>query len=91
MLQRSDPNYKLYNCTEGGARIEGTTEIPFKEMADKIIAKGKKKSFKPISPISKEKQEQHLKKAIKNITGIFKTGNSKPWWLSHGCVDDKAS
>lgn len=75
MLQRSNPDYKLYNCTEGGARIEGTTEIPFKEMAEKIIAEGKKKNFKPILPISKEKQEEHLKKAIKNITKIFKTGH----------------
>ncbi len=32
-----------YNCTEGGARIDGTIEIPFKDAIDKLIDKNFKK------------------------------------------------
>ncbi|HHD0449845.1 TPA: motility associated factor glycosyltransferase family protein [Campylobacter jejuni] len=34
-----------YNCTEGGARIEGTIEKPFKEMCETLLKEDLKKPF----------------------------------------------
>jgi hypothetical protein len=50
----------VYNCTEGGAYIDGAEHIPFKEFLEKI--EKKKKDTIECSKVSKEKQERLLKR-----------------------------
>ncbi|AJC84040.1 motility accessory factor [Campylobacter peloridis] len=53
-----------YNATEGGARIEGTIEKPFKEICESIINKEYTKSFEKLSSPNKKDIYQNLKKAL---------------------------
>ena len=54
---------KSYNCTEGGARIEGSIEKPFKELCEEFLAKqpDKKPLPKPAKPTRKQSGEYMLK------------------------------
>ena len=54
---------KSYNCTEGGARIEGSIEKPFKELCEEFLAKqpDKKPLPKPAKPTRKQSGEFMLK------------------------------
>lgn len=58
---------KTYNCTEGGARIEGTIEKPFKEICE-ILAKQKDKpKFAKIKKPTKKQSGETMLKAYKMI------------------------
>jgi len=50
------------NCTEGGARIHGTTEIPFADAVEKYIDKNKKKELISLEKPSQSSIDQNLKK-----------------------------
>ncbi|QKF56734.1 motility associated factor glycosyltransferase family protein [Campylobacter ornithocola] len=56
---------KTYNATEGGARIEGSIEKPFKELCEELLREDKPylKHFK----ITQAKLSKNLEKAAKNI------------------------
>ncbi|ELT3838833.1 motility associated factor glycosyltransferase family protein [Campylobacter jejuni] len=60
-----------YNCTEGGARIEGTAEKPFKEMCETLLKEDLKKPFDLPKILenneTKNKFLQTQKLLIKNI------------------------
>ncbi|SUX00690.1 Motility accessory factor 3 [Campylobacter jejuni subsp. doylei] len=60
-----------YNCTEGGARIEGTIEKPFKEMCEALLKEDLKKPFdKPKILENKETKNKFLqtqKLLIQNV------------------------
>ncbi|MDD3467518.1 MAG: DUF115 domain-containing protein [Campylobacterales bacterium] len=61
---------RAYNCTEGGARIDGTIEIPFKEAIDTIVDKSFYK--RPIilqkpSPETYEVLISHIHKNMKTM------------------------
>lgn len=56
-----------YNCTEGGARIKNTTEMPFKEACEKFIDKQDKKHFEKLENDNEMKQNQNLLKAYAKI------------------------
>ncbi|EAB5198303.1 motility associated factor glycosyltransferase family protein [Campylobacter jejuni] len=60
-----------YNCTEGGARIEGTIEKPFKEMCENLLKEDLKKPFDLPKILenneTKNKFLQTQKLLIKNI------------------------
>ncbi|EQA4659046.1 motility associated factor glycosyltransferase family protein [Campylobacter jejuni] len=60
-----------YNCTEGGARIEGTVEKPFKEMCETLLKEDLKKPFDLPKILenneTKNKFLQTQKLLIKNI------------------------
>ena len=59
---------KIYNATEGGARIESAIEKPFKELCENLLACKKDKKFKKLKVLStKEQLELGVKvyKAIK--------------------------
>lgn len=49
-----------YNCTEGGARIEGSIEKPFKEVCEELLSFNYTKNLKKISYLSLEEQEKKL-------------------------------
>ncbi|EHG5101917.1 TPA_asm: DUF115 domain-containing protein [Campylobacter jejuni] len=58
---------KTYNATEGGARIEGTIEKPFKEICQTLLKKDLKKPFAKIPKLSKNQRDKLMLKAYKNI------------------------
>ena len=76
MLQRSDPNYKLYNCTEGGARIEGAIELPFKELLEKEVFKETKMQLPLPNKLNDKQKEAKYKKFSKRIKATLKYGES---------------
>ncbi|EIT5279143.1 motility associated factor glycosyltransferase family protein, partial [Campylobacter jejuni] len=53
-------NYHIttYNCTEGGARIEGTIEKPFLWACENLLDKDLNKPFEKLEPLSLNKQNE---------------------------------
>lgn len=70
--------YKIdvINCTEGGARIHGTREMPFYELA-KIIDKDRPKSPIRLSLPSDELIEEHTQQAKEKILDLLTYGAEK--------------
>ncbi|EMT5120122.1 motility associated factor glycosyltransferase family protein [Campylobacter jejuni] len=62
-------NYHIttYNCTEGGARIEGTIEKPFLWACENLLDKDLNKPFKKLEPLSLNKQNEFLLKAYYKV------------------------
>ncbi|EAL9698979.1 DUF115 domain-containing protein [Campylobacter jejuni] len=56
-----------YNCTEGGARIEGTIEKPFKKTCEALLKNNLNKNFPKIDPLSSHKQNELLLKCYYKI------------------------
>ncbi|EAL5039957.1 DUF115 domain-containing protein [Campylobacter jejuni] len=56
-----------YNCTEGGARIEGTIEKPFKEICETLLKEDLKKPFPKVEALNKDKQDELLLKSYYKI------------------------
>ncbi|EAL4710671.1 DUF115 domain-containing protein [Campylobacter jejuni] len=56
-----------YNCTEGGARIEGTIEKPFLWACENLLDKDLDKPFEKLEPLSLNKQNEFLLKAYYKI------------------------
>ncbi len=62
-------NYYIttYNCTEGGARIEGTIEKPFLWACENLLDKDLNKPFVKLEPLSLNKQNEFLLKAYYKV------------------------
>ncbi|ENT9939367.1 DUF115 domain-containing protein, partial [Campylobacter coli] len=58
---------KIYNCTEGGARIEGTIEKPFLWACENLLDKDLNKPFEKLEPLSLNKQNEFLLKAYYKV------------------------
>ncbi len=58
---------KIYNCTEGGARIEGTIEKPFLWACENLLDKDLNKPFVKLEPLSLNKQNEFLLKAYYKV------------------------
>ncbi|MFU9908598.1 motility associated factor glycosyltransferase family protein [Campylobacter jejuni] len=58
---------KVYNCTEGGARIEGTIEKPFLWACENLLHKDLNKPFEKLEPLSLNKQNEFLLKAYYKV------------------------
>ncbi|MFB1646084.1 motility associated factor glycosyltransferase family protein [Campylobacter molothri] len=56
-----------YNCTEGGARIEGAIEKPFKELCETLLKEDLKKPFPKVEALSKDRQDELLLKSYYKI------------------------
>ena len=56
-----------YNCTEGGARIEGTIEKPFLWACENLLDKDLNKAFEKLEPLSLNKQNEFLLKAYYKV------------------------
>ncbi|EOX5951423.1 motility associated factor glycosyltransferase family protein, partial [Campylobacter coli] len=61
-----------YNCTEGGARIEGTIEKPFLWACEKLLYKDLNKPFEKLEPLSLNKQNEFLLKAYYKVCKSIK-------------------
>ncbi|EDC4805004.1 motility associated factor glycosyltransferase family protein, partial [Campylobacter jejuni] len=58
---------KVYNCTEGGARIKGTIEKPFLWACENLLDKDLNKPFEKLEPLSLNKQNEFLLKAYYKV------------------------
>ncbi|EAH5485267.1 DUF115 domain-containing protein, partial [Campylobacter coli] len=56
-----------YNCTEGGARIEGAIEKPFLWACENLLDKDLDKPFEKLYPLSKDKQDELILKAYYRV------------------------
>ncbi|EOY5110420.1 motility associated factor glycosyltransferase family protein [Campylobacter coli] len=56
-----------YNCTEDGARIEGTIEKPFLWACENLLDKDLNKPFEKLEPLSLNKQNEFLLKAYYKV------------------------
>ncbi|EAL0061132.1 motility associated factor glycosyltransferase family protein [Campylobacter lari] len=65
IAQKKD--FKFYNATEGGARIEGTIEKPFKECCEEFLDENLTKPFEKPSPLDKNVQDDLLLQSYKII------------------------
>ncbi|EAH9416582.1 motility associated factor glycosyltransferase family protein [Campylobacter lari] len=65
IAQKKD--FKFYNATEGGARIEGTIEKPFKECCEEFLDEKLTKPFEKPSPLDKNTQDDLLLQSYKVI------------------------
>ncbi len=63
---------KVYNCTEGGARIEGTIEKPFLWACENLLHKDLNKPFEKLEPLSLNKQNEFLLKAYYKVCKSIK-------------------
>ncbi|EOV3478153.1 DUF115 domain-containing protein, partial [Campylobacter coli] len=61
-----------YNCTEGGARIEGTIEKPFSWACENLLDKDLNKPFVKLEPLSLNKQNEFLLKAYYKVCKSIK-------------------
>ncbi len=61
-----------YNCTEGGARIEGTIEKPFLWACKNLLDKDLNKPFEKLEPLSLNKQNEFLFKAYYKVCKSIK-------------------
>lgn len=57
----------VYNCTEGGARIKGAIEEPFKKICEKFLTKDLKKPFISLENPTSNKQNELMLKAYTKI------------------------
>ncbi|HEB7561727.1 TPA: motility associated factor glycosyltransferase family protein [Campylobacter coli] len=58
---------KVYNCTEGGARIEGAIEKPFLWACENLLDKDLNKPSEKLEPLSLNKQNEFLLKAYYKV------------------------
>ncbi|CAD7288022.1 hypothetical protein LMG7974_00793 [Campylobacter majalis] len=58
---------KTYNCTEGGARINGCIEKPFNEIVDEILSSKKPKKLKHIKKANQKEIDKNLLTSYKYI------------------------
>lgn len=73
-MTKRDGTWCVYNCTEGGARIEGTIEKPFKDLVDEILSNNQLKIITPVDKISPKITEKNIQKVSKKIKTFIKVG-----------------
>ncbi|QOR01346.1 motility associated factor glycosyltransferase family protein [Campylobacter sp. 2014D-0216] len=67
---------KIYNATEGGARIEGTIEKPFKELCENLLKEDLKKPFPKLQNPKRKDSEELMLQAYKQIKQNIKTSQA---------------
>lgn len=65
---------KTINATEGGARIGGAIEMPFKEVCERVIDRNHKKSQIEVPYPTKEEYEKALAHANRKIDDMLEVG-----------------
>ncbi|AJC84039.1 motility accessory factor [Campylobacter peloridis] len=68
-IYKNTKGIKTFNATEGGARIEGAIEKPFKEICEELLI-FQKSNLKPLK-ITQSKIGSNLKKSKKNIESML--------------------
>ena len=73
-IKSADENIQIYNCTEGGARIAGTIEVPFKEILEKEVLTEIKPHFSLPKKLNDRQKEAKYKKYSKHVKSTLKYG-----------------
>ena len=73
-IKSADENIQIYNCTEGGARIAGTIEAPFKEILEKEVLTEIKPHFSLPKKLNDRQKEAKYKKYSKHVKSALKYG-----------------
>ena len=68
--EAKEDGVSTFNCTEGGARIEGAIEIPFKEFINTYVKNIPKKNIK-LRKLSEKTINKNLKKAYKKTLDML--------------------
>ncbi|WP_243708226.1 hypothetical protein [Campylobacter volucris] len=63
---------KIYNATEGGARIEGSIEQPFKKLCEDLLKEKIDKNFKKLDNLKYTKKQEYLLKTYHQINLLLK-------------------
>ncbi len=66
-----------YNCTEGGARIEGTIEKPFLWACENLLDKDLNKPFEKLEPLSLNKQNDFYLRLIIKFIKVLNDGKGE--------------
>ena len=72
-----DYKVKVYNATEGGARIHGMIEKPFSELVDEILAENTTKSVIIPKPVGLQAAKSKIKSQKELIESFIKYGLEK--------------
>lgn len=65
-----------YNATEGGARIEGAIEKPFRECCEEFLTKDVKKPLPLPKPLLRERQNELMLKSYKKLKSYISLSDS---------------
>lgn len=63
---------KTYNCTEGGARVEGAVEIPFKQACEQFLTQKISKPFATLPRLDEKEVLKLLKKTKNHLESALK-------------------
>ncbi|MBS4329443.1 motility associated factor glycosyltransferase family protein [Campylobacter vulpis] len=72
IIEASKKGIKIYNATEGGARIQGAIEKPFKQCCEEFLSKELSKPLPPLQNASCNKQDEWLLKAFAKVLKAVK-------------------
>lgn len=72
-----DYKFKVYNATEGGARIHGTIEKPFSELVDEILAENSIKEIIKPMPINPQDAKDQIKRQKELVEDLIRYGVEK--------------
>lgn len=72
-----DYKFKVYNATEGGARIHGTIEKPFSELVDEILAENSIKEIIKPKPINPQDAKDQIKRQKELVEDLIRYGVEK--------------
>lgn len=74
-VRKNKDKLRLINSTEGGARIHGFEEIPFKDEVA-LMLKEKKPVFARLEPFDAQKQQAKLEKFSKHLNAVMRYGKT---------------
>ncbi|EOA2862453.1 motility associated factor glycosyltransferase family protein [Campylobacter upsaliensis] len=76
LIYLSKNSCKTYNATEGGARIEGAIEKPFKELCETLLTKDIKKPLPKPKALSRNKQNELMLQSYKKLKSFIKSSEN---------------
>ena len=76
LIYLSKNSCKTYNATEGGARIEGAIEKPFKELCETLLTKDIKKPLPKPKALPRNKQNELMLQSYKKLKSFIKSSEN---------------
>ncbi|MEB2831596.1 motility associated factor glycosyltransferase family protein [Campylobacter upsaliensis] len=76
LIYLSRNSCKTYNATEGGARIEGAIEKPFKELCESLLTKDLKKPLPKPKALPRARQNELMLQSYKKLKGFIKSSEN---------------
>ncbi|EJE0941744.1 motility associated factor glycosyltransferase family protein [Campylobacter upsaliensis] len=76
LIYLSRNSCKTYNATEGGARIEGAIEKPFKELCESLLTKDLKKPLPKPKALPRARQNELMLQSYKKLKSFIKSSEN---------------